>query len=532
MNLVPITDVCDFQGGTQPPKSEWSDKALDGYVRMLQIRDFTQRERTTPEYVKDAKKLKKCSADDVLIGRYGASVGKILRGLEGAYNVAIVRSIPDESKVTKDFLYYLFKGPVFQSFIRTVGERAAQAGFNKTDLKKFRIALLSLDEQKRIAHVLGKVEELINQRKQSIQQLDELVKSIFLDMFGDPVQNEKAWDVVPFHKVGKFTSGGTPSKSRDDFWDGTFPWVSPKDMKVEKISDSINHISESVFEETSLKKVLPNHLLIVVRGMILAHSFPVAINTVDVSINQDMKAINPTNDFEVEYLLHCLVALKRQILKLISTAGHGTRKFDSNAMKKLFIPKPAKPLQQKFCEIANKVEVVKSQYQHSLRELENLYGVLNQKAFKGELDLSLVPLPDENVTDNTSFEQQEKQTINKIENAILSFSQFNADDLNNIELRKTQLGKWFKEWLEQYEKESDLNINHFWQSVEFTTQDYIDESDNPFDVGLSDYDYIKTEIFNAIKNGIIEQTTNMIKVEVDGKPTIEPGNQILLKKLN
>ena len=85
---------------------------------------------------------------------------------------------------------------------------------------------------------------------------------------------------------------------------------------------------------------------------------------------------------------------------------------------------------------------------------------------------------------------------------------------------------------EKYKKESDLNINHFWMCVDFTTQDYLDEDDNPFEVGLNDYDYIKTEIFDAIKNGIIEQTTDMIEVEVDGKPTIEPGNQILLKKLN
>ncbi|END23274.1 type I restriction modification DNA specificity domain protein, partial [Escherichia coli P0301867.8] len=192
------------------------------------------------------------------------------------------------------------------------------------------------DYQTRVVYLLGKIEGMIALRKQHLQQLDSLLESVFLELFGDPVRNDKGWDIVPFHKVGKFISGGTPSKSRDDFWNGDFPWVSPKDMKTTKIDNAIDHISETVFEQTSLKRIAPNHLLIVVRGMILAHSFPVAINSVDIAINQDMKAIKPVKDINVVYLLNCLNSLKRQLLKLISTAGHGTRKFDSVSMEKLF----------------------------------------------------------------------------------------------------------------------------------------------------------------------------------------------------
>ncbi|MBJ6610831.1 MAG: restriction endonuclease subunit S [Candidatus Thiothrix moscowensis] len=248
-----------------------------------------------------------------------------------------------------------------------------------------------LDDQIRIAHLLSKVEELIAQRKQHLQQLDELLKSAFLEMFGDPVRNERGWDILPFNEVGQFKSGGTPSKSRDDFWAGNFPWVSPKDMKVPKIADAEDHISESVFTETNLKRIAPNHLLIVVRGMILAHSFPVAINTVPIAINQDMKAIKPNKEVIAIYLHHCLVSSKRQILELISTAGHGTKKFDSLAMQKLIIPIPPIELQNQFAAVAEKVEGIKARYQASLAELERLYGVLSQRAFKGELDLSHIP---------------------------------------------------------------------------------------------------------------------------------------------
>ena len=64
---VSLTDICDFQGGTQPPKDEWIDQPAQGYVRMLQIRDFTQSDKNYIEYVKDTGKLKTCIEDDILI---------------------------------------------------------------------------------------------------------------------------------------------------------------------------------------------------------------------------------------------------------------------------------------------------------------------------------------------------------------------------------------------------------------------------------------------------------------------------------
>ena len=78
---VKLIDICDFQGGSQPPKDEWKGNYINGYIRMLQIRDFTQKNKVIPEYVKISNSLKFCEADDILIARYGASVGKILTGL-------------------------------------------------------------------------------------------------------------------------------------------------------------------------------------------------------------------------------------------------------------------------------------------------------------------------------------------------------------------------------------------------------------------------------------------------------------------
>src|SRR5438067_230821 len=84
-------DVFDIQGGTQPPKTVFKYEPGEGYIRLLQIRDFG--DKPLPTYIPNKDSLKRCIEDDVLIGRYGASVGRICTGMNGAYNVALAKVI-------------------------------------------------------------------------------------------------------------------------------------------------------------------------------------------------------------------------------------------------------------------------------------------------------------------------------------------------------------------------------------------------------------------------------------------------------
>lgn len=206
-----LIDVCDFQGGSQPPKEEWAFEEQDGYIRMLQIRDFTQSEKVIPEYIKVSNSTKTCEVDDILIARYGASIGKILTGLAGAYNVAIMRTVPDTSKVQKRYLYYYLKSPYFQNAILNVGSRAAQAGFNKEDLSKLEIKCPALIDQGEIVSVLEKVESVIQKRKQELQLLDNLIKARFVELFvGKKYEIVKAGSIIKEMRngVSPSTSGG------------------------------------------------------------------------------------------------------------------------------------------------------------------------------------------------------------------------------------------------------------------------------------------------------------------------------------
>lgn len=361
-----------------------------------------------------------------------------------------------------------------------------------------------LDSQIRIVHLLSKVEGVIVQRKQYLQKLDELLKSVFLEMFGDPVSNDKGWQPLPFSQVGQFNSGGTPSKSRSDFWVGSYPWVSPKDMKVSKIKDSEDHISEAVFDETSQKRIAPYHLLIVVRGMILAHSFPVSINTVEIAINQDMKAIKPKDGVNVVYLQHCLISLRRQILKLISTAGHGTKKFDSNATEKLLIPIPPLGLQIRFSNVVEKVDSIKLLYHQSLVELESLYGALSQKAFNGELDLSSISLPGiqtERDDERLATEQLKPEASVNIETKVPDIDSV-VDELVSVEDRKTIITRLLMSYIGQLGG-TNFSVQHFMATAQLRIAELY--SDYDFEIGGPEYDQLKEWVFKALESGTLSQ---------------------------
>jgi type I restriction enzyme, S subunit len=155
-----LNKVVDFIGGSQPPKSKFSFEKKEGYVRLIQIRDYKSDNHIV--YIKEDSTKKFCETDDIMVGRYGPPVFQILRGIKGAYNVALMKAIPNENKISKDFLFLFLQNPSIQNYIISISQRSAgQSGVNKKALDKYDIALPPLPEQQRI-----------------VNQLDELFKNL------------------------------------------------------------------------------------------------------------------------------------------------------------------------------------------------------------------------------------------------------------------------------------------------------------------------------------------------------------------
>jgi type I restriction enzyme, S subunit len=181
---VRFGDILDFQGGSQPPKDKFSDEKLDGYVQLLQIRDLG--DHPQPVYINKDLTTKFCTSSDIMIGRYGASVGKIFWGKDGAYNVALVKLIDEFGIFDKNFLYVLLKSPVGQSLFKGIS-RSAQAGFNKGDIENKLIPVCTLKEQQK---VIDKVNELMlicddleEKEIKSIGLHDRLLKKFLSTLF-------------------------------------------------------------------------------------------------------------------------------------------------------------------------------------------------------------------------------------------------------------------------------------------------------------------------------------------------------------
>ena len=228
------------------------------------------------------------------------------------------------------------------------------AAIGQRDLKSLLIPLPPLDEQRRIVGILNRAAKIVRLRARARERLREFIPALFIQMFGDPVENPYGYHQQPLSECANFISGATPGKQNRSYWDGEIPWISPKDMKVDLISDSEYRVSNLAFAETSLKAVPANTPIIVVRGMILAHTVPIALTTRTVAINQDIKAIDFDSAIEPEFGFWCLKALHQRILDEVDTAAHGTKRIEISRLGGIPMHIPSRDEQRRYMQLVEK----------------------------------------------------------------------------------------------------------------------------------------------------------------------------------
>ncbi|MCU4202790.1 restriction endonuclease subunit S [Vibrio cholerae] len=164
--VLTLDDVCSFAGGAQPEKSVFSYKEQSGYIRLIQIRDYKSDKDIV--YIPEKLARKKCSTVDIMIGRYGPPIFQILRGIEGAYNVALIKATPKEN-IDREFLYYFLKNDSLFELMDMLSQRSSgQTGVELPALKSYPIGLPPIEEQTAIANALSDVDALISELEKLI----------------------------------------------------------------------------------------------------------------------------------------------------------------------------------------------------------------------------------------------------------------------------------------------------------------------------------------------------------------------------
>jgi type I restriction enzyme S subunit len=533
MRKVSISTIADVAAGQGAPKQdEFSGSGGTPFVRAGSLEDLLSGKKTetdlelVPAVTAKKRKLKLYPKGSILFAKSGmsATLARIYVLQNPAHVVSHLAILAPKDEVHGEYLRLALKKFPPSVLIKDPAYPAISLG----EIQDYKIPVPEeLGDQKRIAHLLGKVEGLIARRKQHLQQLDDLLKSVFLEMFGDPVRNEKGWDSSEIEKLCEAVIDcphSTPVYSVEKT--GYFCVRSGDIVDGYLDLSKTLHVGRDIYEER-IKRYTPQIGDIVYsrEGGRLGNAARILGNE-SICLGQRIMLFKVSDKKNGDFLWALLESrsFKRKLQGLVG--GGAAPRVNIKDLKKITVIKPPSDIQTQFSSIANRIDQLKSRYQQSLADLESLYGALSQKAFKGELDLSRVLLPkelpdkvEEDISQSEAAEPDNSDMIRR-------FSMLDIPGMSVKETRRGLLQQWFDEWVGDTAFNQEISPESFWQRAKFSALDHLGGDDETEDFTAEDYNIFKEKLFSAIEGGLITQTRNTI--EVGGK--FEFGNKIILKR--
>ena len=386
--IVPLSEVVYFQEG--PGLRNWQ-YAKEG-IPFLNIRTLTDEgfiNKSLCQCVKKEEFTNKyehflLDEGDFVVSSSG-TLGKLAevrkQDLPIMLNTSVIRFRPlDTNILDRDFLKWFIKSPLYFRQIESASTGTAIKNYGPSHLKKMVIPLPPIASQRRIANILDKADEIIRKRKEAIALTEQLLKSTFLDMFGDPVTNPKGWEKCQVKDIAKVKTGKTPSRKENDNYGSSIRWV----KTTEVINSIIEETEEYLSEKGALQmNVFPEKTIIVAmygQGKTRGRTALLANPS---TTNQACAAILPSYKYNTIYLWE-LLKLSYYRLRELGRGGNQPN-LNLDMIKTFEIIFPPLENQEKFEDIITKIQIQRAKNIKSLEESENLFNSLLQKAFKGEL---------------------------------------------------------------------------------------------------------------------------------------------------
>lgn len=309
-----------------------------------------------------------------------AVVGKEHEGMTASTGYCVLRPIPEQ--LNPRFLFQWVKTGIFVKRMVDVASGANYPAVSDAKVKASTIPLPPLAEQGRIAAILDETDALRAKQRKAIAQLDILLQSTFIDIFGDPVTNPMGWNEVSIGEVANIGTGSTPSRKSEKFFGGHIPWVKSTEVDWGVISSTGEAVTAEGVSSSRLKLYPKESIILALYGQGKTRG-KCALLGIDATINQACCAITPKSCCTSKYIF-AFLKHSYQRLRGVSRGGN-QENLNMTIIRSFPILLPPVNLQKDFGNIVESVESQKARMCAHLAELDALFASLQHRAFNGEL---------------------------------------------------------------------------------------------------------------------------------------------------
>ena len=288
-----------------------------------------------------------------------------------AYNVWNI----DSAKVLPGYLNAALHSPQSMRYYRAKlrGTTARRRTITDANLLALRIPLPDINEQHQIVESLNSIQNDIGSCDSQLDIISSLIKSRFVEMFGNICEGMSCFDVTPINDLcTRIVGGGTPSMKHPEYYeDGTIPWLKSGDVKARVVGSGVLNITEAGLANSSARMVPEGSIIVVTRSGILKHSLPVAKAACPIAINQDLKALIPGDRILPDYLQWSLIVASPLLLSKVraTTADN----IETSFLKSFKVPVPPVSLQREFVAFVAQVDKLRFEQLLALKKRGSQY---------------------------------------------------------------------------------------------------------------------------------------------------------------
>lgn len=409
-------------------------------------------------------KKNKPEKGDILYTRVGSFGEAAINTLDFEFSIFVSLTLikPKHDLLNSKYLMYFLNSRETQELAKRSTTGSGVQNLNVSTVRNFRIPLPPLNDQIRIAEILTQAEKLIEQRKKSIELLDEFIQASFLHIFGDPLLNDKKWKEIDLKKcTTKIGSGSTPKGGKLIYQKTGISLIRSLNVYDNEFKyKNLAFISESQAEKLKNVEVKSNDVLFNITGGSVCRCTVVPDDVLPARVNQHVSILRPIPEILNSKFLSILLITKNIKSKLLGIGSYGgavMQAITKEELQNFKIPIPPIEVQNQFDNIVSRAESLKADYQSSLIELENMYEVLSQKAFKGELKIDDFRVV-ENIGEVLSYTSQKR------EDEILEIIDSSTKSNNEKHLYEMPLDQYYNIPKEIISKYGNIeNINEDWE---------------------------------------------------------------------